>query len=425
MLSTVLIIDKRKELSIKYKRSIDETEINTVISHTLKDGLVNIQTLEPEMIIVSDSIEEELAVFCKKIRALTYNSRPVIVALSKSADSADRINVLENGADDFISEPVNIEEFKTRIKAHIRRDIESNLDDITLLPNKKYVKKALKRLITSENHGALLIEIRNLEDYKTVYTKLAADKLVQTFVAIAKSALEENNFIGQLDETNFVIVTNKYSLEKLAAFLAFAFDTVVPKFYSEGDAKRGYSLIKGAGSAGLRVEFTSLAIGGILEGFHSMADENLFVNKLTEIKNLAKIPSGSNFVIERPKLTAPDSVQNSFNRNIYIKEQDDALNYLIRTALELQGYSVQDDIDDNAGEQPSIIIIDSGDDLKELSFIKERKKQNGYTNTKFIVTTTVHDKTAVLDSGADLYLPKPYEISELIKWVEYFMKKLR
>ena len=141
MLSTVLIIDKRKELSLKYKRSIDETEINTVIAHTLKDGLLNIQTLEPEMIIISDSIEEELCAFCKKIRALTYNTRPVFVALSKSADAADRINVLENGADDFISEPVNIEEFKTRIKAHIRRDVESNLDDTTLLPNKKYVKK--------------------------------------------------------------------------------------------------------------------------------------------------------------------------------------------------------------------------------------------------------------------------------------------
>ena len=425
MLSTVLIIDKRMELSLKYKRSIDEVEINTVIAHTLKDGLINIQALEPEMIIVSDSIEEDLCVFCKKIRALTYNTRPVIVALSKSADATDRINVLENGADDFISEPVNIEEFKTRIKAHIRRDVESNLDDTTLLPNKKYVKKALKRLIASETHGALLVEIRNLEDYKTVYTKLAADKLVQTFVAIAKSALEENDFIGQLDETNFVIIINKYSLEKYAAFLTFAFDTVIPKFYSEGDVKRGYSLIKGAGSAGVRVEFAALAIGGILENFQSIPNENSFINKLTEIKNLSKIPSGSNFLIDRPKLTAQDSVKNSFNRNIYVKECDEALKYLIRTTLELQGYYVQDTLEEDAVEQPSIIIVDSGNDLEELNFIKERKGQNNYANTKFIVTTAIHDKTAVLDSGADLYLPKPYEISDLVKWVEYFMKKLR
>ena len=143
MLSTVLIIDKRKELSVKYKKSIDESEINVVIARTLKDAIVMVQSLEPDLIIVSDSIEEELSTFCQKIRALTYNTRPVIIALSKSAETEDRISVLESGADDFISEPVNIDEFKIRIKAHLRREYESNLDTKTLLPNEKYTKKVL------------------------------------------------------------------------------------------------------------------------------------------------------------------------------------------------------------------------------------------------------------------------------------------
>ena len=169
MLSTVLIIDRRKELSVKYKRNIEDSDISVIIAGNLKDGISSIQKLEPEIIIISDSIEENLANFCKKVRALTYNTRPVIVALSKSADAADRIEVLENGADDFISEPVNIEEFKTRIKAHIRRDIESNLDTLTLLPNQKYSKKALKRLLNNENQAVLSVSIRNLEEYKSIY----------------------------------------------------------------------------------------------------------------------------------------------------------------------------------------------------------------------------------------------------------------
>ena len=132
MLSTVLIIDKRKELSIKYKKSIDSLDVTTLIANNLKDALFKVQNLDPDIILVSDSIEEELGIFCQKIRALTYNTRPVIIALSKSAESDDRIGVLENGADDFISEPVNIEEFKSRVKAHLRRDIESNLDSTEL-----------------------------------------------------------------------------------------------------------------------------------------------------------------------------------------------------------------------------------------------------------------------------------------------------
>ena len=424
MLSTVLIIDKRKELSLKYKRSLEDSDVSVIIARTLKDAMVMVQSLEPDMIIVSDSIGEELGGFCQKIRALTYNTRPIIVAISKSADFSDRINVLELGADDFLSEPVNIEEFKTRIKAHLRRDVELNLDNKTLLPNQRYVKKVLKRVLSVENQAVLMASFEGLENFKSVYTELVTDKLIQTFVAIVKSALDETDFVGRLDENNFVIVTNKYSAEKFANFLTFAFDTVVPKFYSETDIKRGYSLLKGERYTGMRVNFVSLLIGGMVDGFNLITSVENLIARLLDIKKMAKIPNGSNYVIERTKLTASDSVvSNVINKNICVKEKDDSLRYLIRTTLELQGYDVQEELYLDSSEQPSIVIVDSGEDLQDLELLKELKTNRSFVNTKFIVTTTMHEKSLILDAGADLYLPKPYEITDLIRWVEYFLKQ--
>ena len=422
MLSTVLIIDKRKELSIKYKKSIDDSNIKTIIAKTLKDALVLVQNTEPDMIIVSDSIEENLANFCQKIRALTYNTRPIIIALSKSADSTDRISVLENGADDFLSEPVNIEEFKTRVKAHLRRDIESNLDTKTLLPNQKLTRKSLKRILSSENQAVLFASIENLKEYKTIYTELASDKLIQTFIAIAKSTLDESDFIGQWDEKSFVIISNKYGVEKLAEFLAFAFDTVIPKFYSETDNKRGYMLMKGERYAGMRVNFVSILIGGIMDNFSIYSSVDALVEKLFELKKNAKKPYGSSYIIDRTKLTGQNSVIiPESNRNIFIKENDESLKYLIQTTLELQGYEVQDQLDIESAVQPAVIIIDCENDASGLQLLKEMKQLQNFANTKFIVTTTIHNKSTILDSGADLYLSKPYEISGLVSWVEYFL----
>lgn len=423
MLATILIIDKRKELSIKYKKSIDEASLNTVIAKNLKDALISVQNLEPDMIIVSDSIEENLASFCQKIRALTYNTRPIIIALSKSADSSDRISVLESGADDFLSEPVNIEEFKTRIKAHLRRDIESNLDTKTLLPNQRFVRKALKRVLNSENQAVLFASIENIKEYKTIYTELASDKLIQTFVAIAKSALDESDFIGQWDDKSFVIITNKYGAEKFAEFITFAFDTVIPKFYSESDSKRGYMLMKGEKYAGMRVNFVSVLLGGILEGFKLISSVDNLIEKLYEIKNLAKVPNGSSFAIDRTKLSAKDSIINpDFNKTIFINEKDESLKYLLRTSLELQGYEIQENLDFESAIQPTIIIMDSENDLSGLEMLKHLKQMQNFVNTKFLITTTTHNKSLILDAGADLYLPKPYEIGTLIKWVEYFLR---
>ena len=424
MLSYVLIIDKRKELSTKYKKSLEDEQTSALNARTLKDGIELIRLLEPDLIIISDSIEEDLASFCEKIRSLTYNTRPTIIALSKSADINDRIRVLGCGADDFLSEPVNIEEFKMRIKAHLRRDIESNLDSVTLLPNKKYVLKSLRRLLNSENKPAVLLAgIEKLDSYKSVYSDIAGDKLLQTFVAIAKSALDKNDFLGQINESNFIIITNPYSAEKMAAFLTFAFDTVAPKFYSEQDAKRGYTLLQGDREAGMRADFVSILIGGIIDNYELISSADTLLEKLYTIKKIAKIPSGSNYAIDRVKLTGENSiVVPKINRSVYINEPDEALALLLRTTLELQGYKVINNLNLESNEQPGIIILDSDEDMSGLEICRELKSSLKFVNTKIIVTSTTHDKSAILDAGADLYLPKPYEISDLIMWIEYFQK---
>ena len=420
MLSYVLIIDKRKELSVKYKKSIDDEQTSAVIARTLKDAVALVQESEPDLIIISDSIDEDLSSFCEKMRTLTYNTRPTIIALSKSADTSDRIKVLASGADDFLSEPVNIEEFKMRIKAHLRRDIESNLHNVTLLPNKKYVYKAIRRLLHSENKLAILLAgIENLDNYKSVYSDIAGDKLLQTFAAITKSALDANDFLGQLDDKNFVIITNPYSAEKMAAFLTFAFDTVTPKFYSEQDARRGYTLLDGDRKAGMRANFVSVLIGGILDNYESISGVDGLLEKLFAIKKIARIPSGSNYAIDRIKLTGENSVIiPEINRSVYISEPDEALALLLRTTLELQGYEICETLDN----KPGIVILDSEDDMSGLKVCKDLKANLNFVNTKIIVTSTVHDKSAILNAGADLYLPKPYEISDLIRWIEFFFK---
>ena len=420
MLSYVLIIDKRKELSVKYKKSIDDEQTSAVIARTLKDAVALVQESEPDLIIISDSIDEDLSSFCEKMRTLTYNTRQTIIALSKSADTSDRIKVLASGADDFLSEPVNIEEFKMRIKAHLRRDIESNLNNVTLLPNKKYVYKAIRRLLHSENKLAILLAgIENLDNYKSVYSDIAGDKLLQTFAAITKSALDANDFLGQLDDKNFVIITNPYSAEKMAAFLTFAFDTVTPKFYSEQDARRGYTLLDGDRKAGMRANFVSVLIGGILDNYESISGVDGLLEKLFAIKKIARIPSGSNYAIDRIKLTGENSVIiPEINRSVYISEPDEALALLLRTTLELQGYEICETLDN----KPGIVILDSEDDMSGLKVCKDLKANLNFVNTKIIVTSTVHDKSAILNAGADLYLPKPYEISDLIRWIEFFFK---
>lgn len=434
-----LIIDKRKELSTKYKKLIESNENFAWISHSLNEAVKFIQENEPDMIIVSDSIEEDLSDFCKKLRILTFNTRPVIVAMSKSAEIADKISALESGADDFLSEPINPEEFKIRIKAHLRREHESNINNKTMLPNKNYSLKTLKRTVSSGTPWAcLFVSIQNFENYKQIYTELASDRLVQTYCAIINSALSENDFFGHISQSEFLIITNPMTAEKIASFLTFAFDSVSAKFYSAEDSVRGYTILQGDELAGRRSEFVFTTIGVVSNEFKNYTNTTQVMSSLVNTHNLAKKVSGSSYAIERPKITASNSVLNSnFNNKVWVLEEDEALSFLLTTNLELEGYNVEalDNVQAvsalaslsiSFSQSPAVIVIDAGniDTLLGLEACKTLKQNEKFVKSKIIVTSVFHNKELILNSGADLYLPKPYELASLMKWIKTLVKEV-
>ena len=427
-----LIIDKRRELSVKYKKLLENELSTVIISRSLLSAMKIIQDKEPDLIIISDSVDGNLGDYCKKIRALTYNMRPVIVALSKSSEIQDRLDALTCGADDFLSEPVNNEEFVMRMKAHLRREFESNLDSKSLLPNKNYTMRSLRRTVTSKDPwGCLYVSIENFKTYKEAYTPLASDKLVQTFCAIIQSALNENDYLGGLSENDFIIITNPLKAEKIANFLTFAFDSVAQKFYSQPDLKRGYIIVEGDDLAGRRSSFVHTTIGIVTNEFRKYTDVNSLLTSLVHIHNLANIPDRSNYLIERAKISGKNSVEeNIFNNKIVVIEPDEAMKVLLKTILELQGYQTtiieHHEGFENYGSAPAVIILDAGsaDNLKGLEICKKLSENPEFKNTKIIMTSVLHDKELILNSGADLYLPKPYELSNLVKWVGIFMEEV-
>lgn len=424
MQTVTLIIDKRKELSTKYKKLLKNEYSVVFVSSDIISALKFIQEQEPDLIIISDSVDEDLPDFCRKIRAMTYNMRPIIIALSKSAELDDKLEALAGGADDFISEPVNPKEFTMRIKAHLRREFESNLDSKKLLPNRNYSMRALKRiLISQKNWACLYITIENFENYMEVYSRLASDKLIQTFSAIITSALNEEDYLGSVKDNGFIVITDSLKAEKIANFLIFAFNMVVEKFYSAEDLERGYVIMQGDSKAGRRSDFVYTTIGVITSETKNYKDNQDLVANLMSIHNLANINGKSNYLIERAKLSGKDSISvREYNNKISIIEPDASLTLLLSTILGLQGYEV---LEENSTDIPAVLIIDAGDteERKGIKICKKIKNNPQYANSKIIVTSIFHEKEPILSAGADLYLPKPYDINYLVSWVNKFIKE--
>lgn len=429
----VLIIDKRKEQSTKYKRLLENFDISVFIAHDICDSIKILAEFEPDLILISDSIDEDVVDTIEKLRILSYNSRPVLISLSKSDHLQDKIKILDSGADDFLSEPIAHEEFKARISAHLRRHFENNIYEKTKLFDSRISFKIMKRTINQHtNWAAMLVDIDNFDFYREIYGELAADKMLQTYTAIITNALDEDDYLGQISEDDFLIITNPLKAEKVAAYLVYAFNTVVTKFYSENDAQRGYIITQGDENAGNKVALVSTSIGIISNEYKSYNNFRQAINSLISTHKLAKLKTGSAYVVERPKLSAENSVESpEYNKKLLIVEPDEALSLLLQTMSEIQDYdvlvindyseifSIPDDFN------PAVIILDAGNtsDLRGIDICPTIKNDKRFMNSNVILSTTLHDKEKILNAGADLYLPKPYELSAIFSWVEKLMRK--
>lgn len=429
----VLILDKRKELPAKYKKIIETNGVSVLCASSFETGLEILTEYEPDMVIVSDSLDMQPADAVKRLRMMSYPSRPCIVALSKSAELQDKLDVLDAGADDFLSEPIESDEFKARINAHLRRHFENMISEVTQLPDAKSALKILKRTIAqNKKWAAMLVKINEFEAYKEIYGELASDKMLQTYTAIINSALDENDFLGELTDGEFLVLTNPLKAEHIASFLVYAFEAIVDKFYSEEDAKSGYIILHGDDNAGKRISLVSTSIGIISSEFQTYTSVNAALNALFATGKLARLNTKSSYVVERAKISADNAVLNrDYNNKILILEPDEALNYLLKTTGEMQGYQVasaQDyDIAMNLVKTfaPALIVLDAGevDTLKGLELCRKLKKDEKYKGIKIVLSTIVHDKKMALNAGADLYLPKPYELLGIFGWIERLVKE--
>ena len=430
LVKVVLLIDKRKEQSVRYKKILEGAGVTVFTVSDFAMGLNIMNSFEPDLILISDSLKIDVKKAIEQIKVLTYNTRPLIAVLSKSNHIQDKIDYLDAGADDFLSEPINSEEFKARICAHLRRSFENCFSDKTMLFNSKISYKMIKRAINEKKQWAImLIDVDNLEFYKEIYGELATDKLLQTYSAIIQSSLEKTDYIGQLSDDDFIVIMPPDKAEKVANYLIYAFNTVVSKFYSEADAQRGFVFMSGDDEAEDKVSLVSTSIGIITNQYKKYTDIKEVIGSLITTHKLAKYKTGSNYIMERPKISADNAVvEKEINKNILIMEPDEALSILLEATAIMQGYKVRvvnefdEIIQAIKGFEPSIIILDAGDaqTLNGLDICRKLKFETANSAVNIIFTTTVHDKEMVLNAGADLYLPKPYELSVLFGWIKKF-----
>ena len=123
----------------------------------LEDNNVDVIIMD---LIFEDDLETAL-LLCKEIRKITQTP---IIATSKSDDVGNKVRSFEEGVDDYLTKPYNLNELNARIKALLRRfqTREMTFGYLQIDPKKRIAKLHDKQLeLTNTEFDILLFLIEN------------------------------------------------------------------------------------------------------------------------------------------------------------------------------------------------------------------------------------------------------------------------
>ena len=377
-------------------------------AENLVDLKPEIRAHRPEILLIDEEV------FCENLgnpecRYSSKSCRPFVLVLMNPGHSKEEtFSFLRNGADDVIDRDVSEEEFILKVFSILRRKEVLEVDHLSDLPAKNKTYSILEHCRSNLNDWAVIhIDILNFQSYGTMYGVAQADKAITKTAYFLRNVLKEieisEYFIGHLGRDNFVIVADTNSFEKVVFEIKRKFKNILEQLYKKVDYDNGY-IISSAPNKVRRKE-------GLLDlniGYCSSIDRNFL--------------SGTDIIEQCVRNKMNSELK---NKRVLVLEDDEDFAFLLEETLIREGNdarlasSLENLIEEVERFQPRSLILEASKlgpkNFQPLCGQLQRFKDE--FGLKILIATNVPGHQNFLAHGADVYLPKPYDLETLLKEV--------
>lgn len=430
----IILIIHDPQCVAEYATLLDKTgaKVHAVTSFEEANELLSF--LHPDLILMAAKMQDgDGRLYCQQIRATLTHPRPVLVLMHHSNDVNERINCFRFGADDVLGEDINRSELAIRILAHLRRRQEELCHPLTQMPGANMIRRMLEQQLSQDKPwAALSIDLNNLRVYNETYGDLAGDQLIKALGAVCMSMIGENEFAGHIEADDFLLITSVERRIQIAETIHRQFNEMSRRFYPSEVTDRGYLISTGRGGIRRRVPLISLAIGIVSSTnrrFQSYVDV-LTVSRDARYRAKQEFQHGWFEEGTSQKQCCPWK-EHSSRSTILVVEPDGAMACLLQEILSLEGYMVEvtssanDALHKAKDMHPDLILLESNLADRRIDgwgLCRLFKEDIEFNHCWVVMVTSNPDQALALESGADLYMPKPFDMPSLLSEVSLLLR---
>ena len=199
----ILIVDDEENIVKLIRLTLGSEGYEIFEALNGEDALEKVNEFMPD-IVVLDLMMPKMDGYevCKRLKenALTRNI-PIIMLTAKGSLN-DKLKGLKVGAEDYLIKPFNTMELRARVRAHLRKLDEGEINPLTGLNSKKVTVDKINDISDNKDYTVYVLKSEDMYDFRSDTTVENAEEVFKIFAKIAQSEVLrytiEGDFLGCL-----------------------------------------------------------------------------------------------------------------------------------------------------------------------------------------------------------------------------------
>ncbi|MCG1023345.1 diguanylate cyclase [Sutcliffiella horikoshii] len=426
---SILIADHDASLLMEWKEYLESKSFHVLVSTDIDKSIDTFYDVKPDCLILDDCLKDNAGLhLLERLQASGQQMLTPVMVTSSNPTRKNRLDAYRLGADDFMSKPLDLEEFEVRISRHVGRKKQYDelllIDELTKAYNRKYFHSFYGKLQAnlSRMKETFSVGVLDLDYFKKVndtYGHVVGDEVLKGLAAYMKHHMRTGDVFARYGGEEFAMLlpkTTKEQAEKLIGRLLEGFMKVTFHAY-----QASFSCSFSGGVVQITEESLSLE--------HAMerADKALYEAKRKGKARVEVYEGGQEVVIQKVKVAIVDDdeivrmmlsevvgkLSVPANRTLEIETFEDGKSFLQSEWLQSQDRYV--------------IILDGMmpkmDGLEVLQKLRAQRRHDQFKVMMLTSRKSERDIQKALQLGADDYVTKPFKLLEVEARLQHLIKR--
>ncbi len=301
--TVILVADDEDSMVSMLREALHSVHYDVVVAHNGEEAIEKLRKNPPDLVLLDVQMPKMNGYdVCRQIKSDVFLRHIPVMLLTAQAATTSKVTGLEQGADDYLTKPFEMDELMARIRTLLRRTrlgLEAN--PLTRLPGNVTIEnEILARIQKKTPFAVLYLDLNSFKAYNDIYGFVKGDEVIRETARIILTQSDMvHGFVGHIGGDDFIVIAAPSEAEALCQKIIKAFDEKASDFYTPEDRARGYVETKDRRGKVTQYPILSMAIGVVTNQYRPLTSIGEVSKIGAEMKHFAKENKGSSYAVDR------------------------------------------------------------------------------------------------------------------------------